>query len=130
MRYPYDPYQITPAGERRKIAPDADQADDLWPFFGPDSSVGQLEVNRDVSGSVGIRHLARIEHGQDALVFGAEVPAIAVKQPQHVIGVAQLLCPQALRNRKDRQGYENEDRLQHFPPSKSSVLAMPRWKER
>ena len=96
MRYPYDPHQITPAGERRKIAPDAEQANDLWPFFGPDSSVGQLEVNRDVSGSVGIRHLARIEHRQDALVFSAEVSAVAVKQPQHIIGVAQLLCPQAL----------------------------------
>ena len=130
MRYPDDPHQITPAGERRKIAPDADQADDLWPFLGPESSVGQLEANRDVSGSFGIRHLARIEHCQDALVFAAEVLAIAVKQPQHIIGVAQRLCPQALRNRKDREGYENDNRVQHFPPSKSSVLAMPRWKER
>jgi len=130
MRYPYDPHQITSAGERRKIAPDAEQADDLWPFFGQESSVGELEANRDVSGSVGIRHLARIEHRQDALVFDAEVSAIAVKQPQHIIGVAQLLCPQALRSRKDRQGYEHENQLQHFPPSKSSVRAIPRWKDR
>jgi len=121
MRYPYDPHQITPAGERRKIAPDAEQANDLWPFLGPESSVGQHEANRDVSGAVGIRHLARIEHRQDVLVFDAEVSAIAVKQPQHIIGVAQLLCLQALRSRKDRQGYEHEDQLEQTCPHLSGV---------